>query len=134
MGIAPPLLVALLVSALLGLIGGSGFYWAGPTSAWNIFVAAFLWTLIASVGTTLGCYVGERLPRGQWWRTFWVAGVMSFPLTIVYALVAFWLIRGTPLAAPPQPNNVLPFFFAATLAVALFVALSWVLSSPFRKL
>jgi hypothetical protein len=134
MRITSQLLVALSVSALLGLIGGSAFYWAGPTRAWNIFVAAFLWTLIASAGTTLGCYVGERLPRGQWSRTFWVAGVLSFPLTIVYALVAFWLIHGTPLAAPPQPNSVLPFFFAATLAVALCVALSWALSSPFRKL
>jgi hypothetical protein len=132
MTVSPPFLIALLVSAVLGLLGGSGFYWLGPTRAWNIFIAAFLWTLITAAGTTLGRYVGERLPRGRWRRTFWIASVMSFPLTAVYALIAFRLILGTPMAAPPQPAVVLPFFFAATLLVALCVGLSWVLSSPFR--
>lgn len=130
--ISPAFLVALAVSALLGTIGGSAFFWASPGRAWNILIAAFLWTLISAAGTTLGRYVGERLRRGAWRRGLWIAGAMSFPLTTAYSLFAFSLIATAEASLRPTPIIILPFFYGATLFLALSVGLGWVLTSPFR--
>jgi hypothetical protein len=131
--VSPAFLVALAVSGLLGAIGGSAFLWASSGRAWNILIAAFLWTLISAAGTTLGRYVGERLRRGAWRRGLWIAGAMSFPLTTVYSLVAFSIIATAEGTLRPMPMAVLPFFYGATLCLALVLGLSWVLTSPFRQ-
>lgn len=127
----PPLGVALAVSAVLGAIGGSAFHWAGGR-AWDVFIAAFLWTLIAAAGTALGCYVGERLVRGAWRRGAWIAGLLTFPLTTVYSLVAFSFSATAESQRRPDAVAVLPVFYLATLVVAIFLGLSWILTSPFR--
>ena len=131
--VSPAFLIALAVSSLLGAIGGSAFIWASQDRAWNIFTAAFLWTLISAAGTALGRYVGERLQRGSWRRGLWIAGVMSFPLTTVYSLVAFGISSAAEASVRPRISAVLPFFYGATLVLALCVGLSWVLTSPFRR-
>ena len=48
MKVSPAFLIPLAVSAALGAVGGSAFLWAAIPRAWDIFVAAFLWTLIAA--------------------------------------------------------------------------------------
>jgi hypothetical protein len=47
---SPAFLISAVVGLILGLIGGSAFLWATPRRAWEIFTAAFLWTLIAAAG------------------------------------------------------------------------------------
>lgn len=125
--ISPAFLIALAVATLLGLIGGSGFHWAAPRRAWEILTAAFLWALIASAGTTIGRFFGERVRRGEWRRGLWLAGVQSFPLTTLFLLAAS-LVGG--LAILPA---AIPFCYAATLAVALCTSVVGVLSSPFTR-
>lgn len=133
--IAPPprpaisaaFLIPLGVSAVLGAIGGTAFRWAGPEQAWNIFIAAFLWTLISAAGTTIGRFAGERVRRGQWRRGLWLAHVQSFPLTTIFLLVA--ALGSAQAALLPTA----PVLYACTLAVALPVAALGVLTSPYRR-
>lgn len=123
--VSPAFLIPLGVSALLGAIGGSAFSWAGPERAWNIFIAAFLWTLISAAGTTIGRFAGERLRRGQWRRGLWLALVQSLPLTTAFLIVAAITSRVALL-----PTS--PVLYSSTLAVALPVAALGVLTSPYR--
>lgn len=128
MSVSPAFLIPLAVSALLGAIGGSAFRWAGSSVAWNIFIAAFLWTLIAAAGTTIGRFAGERLRRGHWRRGLWLAHLQSFPLTTVFLLVA--VVFSAELTLGPA---VAPVLYACTLAVALALAILGVLTSPYRR-
>lgn len=128
MSVSPAFLIPLAVSAALGAVGGSAFLWAAPGRDWNIFIAAFLWTLIAAAGTTIGRFAGERLRRGNWRRGLWLAHLQSFPLTTVFLLVAAPASAGAALAP-----SVIPVLYACTLVVALALAAMGVLTSPFSK-
>jgi hypothetical protein len=125
---SPALLIPLGVSALLGTIAGSAFYWAGPVRVWNVFTAAFLWTLISAAGTTIGRYSFERLRRGQWRRGLAIALVQSLPLTTIFLLVAA-LVAARWRLIP----DVAPVLYACTLVVALAGAALGVLTSPYHK-
>lgn len=128
MRVSPAFLIPLAVAAVLGAIGGSAFSWAAPAQAWNIFTAAFLWTLIAAAGTTLGRFFGERLRRGHWRRGLWLAHLQSFPLTTVFLLAA--AAFSAEIALGP---TVIPVLYACTLVVALALAAMGVLTSPYRS-
>lgn len=127
MNVSPVFLIPLAVSAVLGAIGGSAFHWAAPVQAWNIFTAAFLWTLIAAAGTTIGRFAGERLRRGNWRRGLWLAHLQSFPLTTAFLLVAALASAGAAFVP-----TVVPVLYACTLVVALALAAMGVLGSPYR--
>jgi hypothetical protein len=126
MTVSPVFLISLAVSAILGSLGGVAFRMADPIPAWNIFIAAFLWTLIAAAGTTIGRFAGERVRRGNWRRGLWLAHVQSFPLTTVFLLVAASL--GGALAP-----SVIPVLYGCTLVVALVMAAIGVLTSPYTR-
>ncbi len=128
MSVSPAFLIPLAVSAVLGAIGGSAFRWAAPLQAWNIFIAAFLWTLLAAAGTTIGRFAGERLRRGNWRRGLWLAHLQSFPLTTVFLLAAALGSAGAALGP-----SVIPVLYACTLVVALALAALGVLTSPFTR-
>ena len=125
--VSPAFLIALAVSATLGALGGSAFRWAPSRQAWDLFIAAFLWTLIAAAGTTIGRCAGEHLRRGSWRRGLWIAHAQSLPLTTLFLLAA--ALVGPGLALIPA---VAPVLFGATLIVALALAALCVLGSPYR--
>jgi hypothetical protein len=126
----PVFLIAAGVSALLGAIGGSAFLWAVPQSAWNVFTAMFLWTLITSAGTTIGRYAGERLRRGEWRRGLRIAAIQSLPLVTIFLGVA--MIPAAVAGVDLAPRTA-PMLYAGTFALGLFMAVLGVLSSPFRR-
>jgi hypothetical protein len=128
--ISPVFLIALAVSVALGLVGGSAFYWAAPQRAWEVFTAAFLWTLIASAGTTIGRFFGERVRRGNWRHGLWLAAAQSFPLTTAFLLAATGVatLSGSWIAI-----EAAPICFAGTLAVAIVTGPLGVMTSPFIK-
>ncbi len=128
MSVSPAFLIPLGVSGVLGAIGGSAFLWAAPGRDWGIFMAAFLWTLIAAAGTTIGRFAGERLRRGHWRRGLWLAHLQSFPLTTVFLFVAAASSAGAALAP-----SVVPTLYACTLALALALAAMGVLTSPYIR-
>jgi hypothetical protein len=130
MPISPAFVIAAAVSAILGGIGGSGFLWAVPQTAWNLFTAMFLWTLITSAGTTIGRYTVERLRRGEWRRGLRIAAVQSVPLVTIFLFVAALpaAVAGVDLA----PRTA-PVLYAGTVTVGLFMAVLGVLSSPYRQ-
>jgi hypothetical protein len=128
--VSPVFLIAFTVSAALGLAGGSGFLWAAPQRAWEIFTAAFLWTLISAAGTTIGRFFGERVRRGGWRHGLWLAAVQSFPLTTVFLLTATAVAA---LAGSWIAVEAAPICYAGTLAVALVTGPIGVLTSPFIK-
>ncbi|RRR74773.1 MAG: hypothetical protein EI684_06290 [Candidatus Viridilinea halotolerans] len=124
---SPVFLIPLAVSAILGAIGGSAFQWLHPQRAWEIFTAAFLWTLISAAGTTIGRFVSERLRRDQWRRALWLAHVQSFPLTTIFLLVAIpFSLRA--ILVP----SILPVLYGATLVEALALAALGVFTSKFK--
>ncbi|NCC31736.1 MAG: hypothetical protein EOM24_06870 [Chloroflexia bacterium] len=125
MKVSPAFLIPLGVSALLGVIGGTAFLWAGREQAWNLFTAAFLWTLIAAAGTTIGRFAGERVRRGNWRRGLWLAHTQTFPLTTVFLGVAL-------LVGAPSGGSVVVILYLCTLVVAVAMSLLGVLSSPYR--
>jgi hypothetical protein len=125
--VSPAFLIALGVSLLLGLLGGSAFLWATPRRAWELATAAFLWTLISAAGTTIGRFFVERVRRGNWRHGLWIAAAQSFPLTTVFLLAAA-LVAGPAILAPSAP-----LAYAATLAVALIMGALGVLTSPFLR-
>jgi hypothetical protein len=128
--ISPVFLIAIAVSCVLGLAGGSGFVWAAPQRAWEIFTAAFLWTLISAAATTIGRFFGERVRRNNWRRGLWLAATQSFPLTTIFLLTASVVaaMAGSWIAA-----EAAPICYAGTLAVALVTGPLGVLTSPFVK-
>jgi hypothetical protein len=128
--ISPVFLIALAVSAALGLAGGAGFIWAGPQRAWEIFTAAFLWTLISAAGTTIGRFFAERVRRGGWRHGLWLAAAQSFPLTTAFLLAAAGVatLSGSWIAV-----EAAPICFAGTLAVAIVTGPLGVITSPFTK-
>lgn len=128
MSISPAFLIPLGVSAILGAVGGSAFRWALPQQAWNIFIAAFLWTLISAAGTAIARFAGERVRRGQWRRGLWIAHAQSFPLTTMFLIVA--VVVSARVTLVPQ---VVPVLYGCTLLVALAVAGLGVLGSPYVK-
>ncbi|PDW03102.1 hypothetical protein [Candidatus Viridilinea mediisalina] len=123
---SPAFLIPLGVSAILGAIGGLAFQWVHTERAWELFTAAFLWTLISAAGTTIGRLVGERVRRNQWRRALWLAHVQSFPLTTVFLLVAIPFSRGAVLVP-----SVLPVLYGSTLAIALFMTVLGVVTARF---
>lgn len=127
---SPALLIALAVSAVLGGVGGSGFLWAAPQTAWNLFTAMFLWTLISAAGTTIGRYAVERLQRGEWRRGVQIAAVQSFPLVTVFLCVAAGIAAAAEVDLAPRTA---PMIYAVTLVLGLFLTLLGVLSSPYRR-
>lgn len=126
MPISPIFLIALAVSAALGSVSGIAFRLAAPGPAFNIFMAAFLWTLIAAAGTTIGRFAVERVRRGNWRRGLWLAHVQSFPLTTVFMLVAAGLGGALSL-------TVVPVLYGCTLILALVMAALGVLTSPYIR-
>lgn len=125
---SPVFLLALAISAGLGVVGGGALRWATGPQAWNLFTAAFLWTLIVAAGTTIGRFFIERLRRGNWRHGLWLAHVQSFPLTTVFLLVAALISAGAALT-----GFAVPVFYASTLAVAVTLSLLGVLTSPFIR-
>ncbi len=136
--------IALAVSALLGLIAGSSFFWADTERGWNLFLAGFLWTLISAAGTGLLRCVRERVHRDEWLRGLQIGAVMTFPLTTIYLLVVGLLtagITGDPVTLPnggvvaarPELLVVAPICYVMTLIVALLVGPVYVLTSPFGR-
>jgi hypothetical protein len=128
--ISPAFLITFAVSAGLGLAGGSGFFWATPQRAWEIFTAAFLWTLISAAGTTIGRFFGERVRRGNWRRGLWLAAAQSFPITTVFLLVSTAVAA---LAGSWILIDAAPICYAGTLAVAICTGPIGVLTSPFLR-
>lgn len=128
MSISPVFLIPMVVSGILGAVGGSAFRWAAPEQAWNIFIATFLWTLIAAAGTTIGRFAGERLRRGHWRRGLWLSHIQSFPLTTVFLLIAVATSAGAALLP-----SVVPILYTCTLIVALAMAAMGVLTSPYTR-
>jgi hypothetical protein len=126
--ISPAFFIPLVVSAILGAIAGVALRWAAPQQGWNIFIAAFLWTLIAAAGSTIGRFAGERIRRGQWRRGLWLAHLQSFPLTTIFMLVATLLSARFTLLP-----TVMPVLYAATLVVALTLAFLGVITSPYVR-
>ncbi len=126
--VSPAFFIPLAVSAILGAIAGAALRWAAPQQGWNIFIAAFLWTLIAAAGSTIGRFAGERIRRGQWCRGLWLAHLQSFPLTTIFMLVATLLSARFTLLP-----TVMPVLYAATLVVALTLALLGVMTSPYVR-
>lgn len=126
MTVSPIFLVALAVSAALGSVSGAAFRLTSPGQAWNIFIATFLWTLIAAAGTTIGRFAVERVRRGNWRRGLWLANVQSFPLTTVFLLVAAGLGGALSL-------SVVPVLYGCTLILALIMAALGVLTSPYIR-
>jgi len=124
--VSPAFLIPLAVSAVLGLAGGAAFRWAEGRRAWELLTAAFLWTLIAVAGTTIGRFAGERVRRGNWRRGLLLAATQSFPLTTVFLLAA--ALAGAPLDQP-----TLALAFGATLLVAASTGVLGVLTSPFTR-
>lgn len=127
MSISPALLIALGVSSLLGLAGGAGLRWAAPEQGWNLFTAAFLWTLITAAGTTIGRFTVERVRQGEWRRALRIALIQSLPLTTSFLFVAGLLSMGLALTAA-----TLLIFYGVTLTLALVLTVLGVVSSPFR--
>ncbi len=127
MNVSPVFLIALLLSALLGGAGGSALRWAGPEQGWNLFTAAFLWTLIAAAGTTIGRFAAERVRRGDWRRGLWLVLAQSFPLTTTFMLVGIVLSTGLVLVP-----SLIPILYGATLVVALVLFALGVFTSPYR--
>lgn len=123
---SPAFLIPLAVSALLGAAGGSAFLWSGGQRAWEILTAAFLWTLIAAAGTTIGRYAGERLRRGEWRRGLRIAAAQSLPLA-----TAFLLCAGA-VGAPIGPS-VIPLAFGAALLVAATTGIMGIITSPYTR-
>lgn len=121
--VSPAFLIPLGVSAVLGVAGGMAFRWAGPEQAWNILTAAFLWTLIAAAGTTIGRFAGERVRRGNWRHGMRLALTQSFPLTTVFVLAAA-------VAGARGLFAAVPVLYGCTLVVGLSVGALGVLTSP----
>lgn len=130
MVVSPVFVIAAGVSAILGAVGGSGFLWAMPQTAWNLFTAMFLWTLITSAGTTIGRFAGERLRRGEWRRGVRIAAMQSLPLVTIFLGVA--MIPAT-LAGIDLAPRTAPMLYAGSAAIGGFVAVLGVLSSPYRQ-
>ncbi|MCX7791707.1 MAG: hypothetical protein N2378_13785 [Chloroflexaceae bacterium] len=120
--------VSLAVSATLGVIGGAAFRWTFPEQAWNIFVATFLWTLMAAAGTAIARCSRERVRRGQWRRGLWIANIQTFPLTTAF-LVTSAVVSAGKIFVP----ELLPILYGCTLVVAITAAVLGVLASPYRK-
>lgn len=128
MGLSPIFLTSLGISAVLGAIGGSAFYWTVPHQAWHIFIAAFLWTLISASGATIARFALERVRRGQWRRGLWIANIQSFPLTTAFLITAAIISAGK-IVVP----DLVPILYGCTLIVAMALAVIGVLGSPYRK-
>lgn len=126
MRVSPAFLIPLAVSALLGAGGGSAFAWSAGQRAWEILTAAFLWTLIAAAGTTIGRFAGERLRRGEWRRGLRIAATQSLPLVTAFLLCA------AAVGAPIGPS-VAPLAFGAALLVAGTTGVLGILTSPYIR-
>ncbi|NTU81250.1 MAG: hypothetical protein HGA45_18015 [Chloroflexales bacterium] len=126
MSVSPVFLISLVASAMLGGVGGGAFRLVAPVQAWNIFIATFLWTLIAAAGTTIARFAVERVRRGNWRRGLWLAHAQSFPLTTVFLLAAAGLGGAIGL-------SVVTVLYGCTLVVALTLAALGVLTSPYTR-
>ena len=137
-------LIGMAISSVLGLFAGSAFLWAEPRQAWSIFLAGFLWTLIAATGTALVRCVRERLQRGEWRRSAILGLAMTFPPTTFYMLGAALASAGIQAEQIVQPNGVIiaskpdmlsvaPIFYSASLAIAFIVGPFYALTSPFKQ-
>lgn len=120
----PPLWVSSAVCAVIGLIGGSAFWWA--SRAWSIFIAAFLWALIGTVGTVIGRSAGERLRHGDWKHATRLAPVQTIVPMGGFLVVA--LLVGAPLNA----DQIL-VVCGIVLALAMLFWIGLPLTSPFRE-
>lgn len=140
--LSPALLVAMAVSVVLGLIGGSAYLWA-PERAGSLFMAMFLWTLLSATGTALARCVIERVRRGELKRGLLIGFEMSFPLTTCYLVTVALVSAGAPVEAAvpgadvltamrPDVLAVAPICYAATLVVALITGPLYALTSPFQ--
>ncbi|MFV9505041.1 MAG: hypothetical protein AB4911_10810 [Oscillochloridaceae bacterium umkhey_bin13] len=128
MSLSPAFVIALAVSSLLGFAGGAGLRWAGPEQGWNLFTAAFLWTLITMAGTTIGRFTVERVRQGEWRRAIRIALIQSLPLTTIFLIVATLLSTGEALSAAAPL-----IFYGVTVILALVLIVLGVVGSPFRS-
>lgn len=137
-------LIGMAISSALGLFAGSAFLWAEPRRAWSIFLAGFLWTLIAATGAALIRCMRERLLRGEWRRGAILGLVMLFPPTTLYMLGAALTSAGIQAEQLAQGNGVLvaskpdmlavaPVFYSASLVIAFVVGPFYALTSPFKQ-
>lgn len=120
----PPLLVSAAVCAVIGLIGGSAFWWA--SRAWSIFIAAFLWALIGTVGTVIGRSAGERLRYGDWRHATRLA-----PAQTVLPMGGFLgvaLLAGAPLNA-----EQIWLMCGIVLGLTILLWIGLPMTSPFRE-
>lgn len=120
----PPLWVSSAVCAVIGLIGGSAFWWA--SRAWSIFIAAFLWALIGTVGTVIGRSAGERLRHGDWKHATRLAPVQT--IVPMGGFLGVALLVGAPLNA----DQIL-VVCGIVLALAMLFWIGLPLTSPFRE-
>lgn len=119
-----PLWVSAAVCTVIGLIGGSAFWWAARS--WSIFIAAFLWALIGTAGTVIGRSASERLRYGDWRHATRLAPTQT--MMPMGGFLGAALLTGAPLNA----NQIwLLCGIVMTLTVLFWVGLP--LTSPFRE-
>ncbi|WP_298819822.1 hypothetical protein [Chloroflexus sp.] len=119
-----PLWVSAAVCTVIGLIGGSAFWWA--SRSWSIFIAAFLWALIGTAGTVIGRSAGERLRYGDWRHATRLA--LAQTITPMGGFLAAALLTGAPLSL--EQIGLLGGI------VLVLTGLFWIglpLTSPFRQ-
>jgi hypothetical protein len=121
-----PWLVSLAVAAGFGLAGGSSVHWLPPATAWNVFVAAILWTAIGCSGTAIVRATTERLRRNDWRH----GARLAFGQTLPHALV--FLSVAVPAGAPLRLSSVSAVLIGL-LPPALLLLILLPLSSPFRR-
>ncbi len=109
---------------MIGLIGGSAFWWA--SRAWSIFIAAFLWALIGTVGTLIGRSVSERLRRGDWKHASRLA-----PVQTIVPMGGF--LSAAVLVGAPLTLEQIILLCGLVLALAFLFWIGLPLTSPFRK-
>ncbi|ABY35389.1 MAG TPA: hypothetical protein DEF43_15185 [Chloroflexus aurantiacus] len=119
-----PLWVSSAVCVVIGLIGGSAFWWA--SRAWSIFIAAFLWALIGTVGTVIGRSIGERLRYGDWRHAGRLVPLQT--ITPMGGFLATALLIGAPLT-----GEQIGLLGGAVLVVMVLCWLGLPLTSPFRE-
>ncbi len=121
-----PWLVSLAVAAGFGLAGGSSVHWLPPAAAWNIFVAAVLWTAIGCSGTAIVRATTERLRRHDWLHGARLALGQTLPHA--FAFLGCAVVAGAPLRV-----GAVSAVLIGLLPPALLLLIVLPLSSPFRQ-
>lgn len=121
-----PLLISLAIAAAFGLIGGSSIHWLPPTAAWNVYVAALLWTVIGSVGTAIVRATTERLRYRDWQHGARLAFGQTLPHGAAFLGCAL-------LAGAPARLSVVSVVALGVLPLTALLFVMLPLSSPFHR-